>query len=79
MSNTDLFLVFAGCGLSGCQTSSTIKVVMCFRHFPFCFPCSIKKRCVAVCMSGRPWQTEQHPKQCSPAHAVSLCLWLQQL
>lgn len=79
VSDTDLFLVFAGCGPPGCQTSGTIRVVTCFKHFPFCFPRSIKKRCVAVCVSGRPWQTEQHPKQRSPAHAVSLCLWLQQL
>lgn len=76
VSDTDL-LVFAGCGLSGCQISSAVRVVTCFGHFPFCFPCSIKSCCVAVCVSGRPWQAEQHPRQCSPA--VSLCLWLQQL
>lgn len=77
VSDTDIFLVFAGCGLPDCQISSAVRLVTCFKHFPFCFPCSIKSSCVAVCVSGWPWQTEQHPRQCSPA--VSLCLWLQQL
>lgn len=81
VSDTDRFFfccLLAG-GLSGCQISSSTRVITCFRRFPFCFSCSLKSCCVAVSVSGRPWQTEQHPKRCSPAHAGSLCLWLQQL
>lgn len=75
VSDTDLsfWYLLAG-GLSGCQLSSTRRVVTCFKHFPFRFLCSIKSRCVAVSLSGRPWQTEQHPKQCSPVCTQPPCV-----
>lgn len=53
VSDKDIFLVFAACGLSPCQTSSTVRVVRCFKHFPFCSPCSIKVVWLCACLANR--------------------------